>query len=52
MGWGDVALGELEIVEIPVNPHAMLVEPYVRSLAAELSKRIAPGRRANPSQPS
>src|SRR6185295_12101531 len=33
MGWGDLALGGLDIVELPVNPHAMLVEPYVRYLA-------------------
>jgi hypothetical protein len=24
MGWGDLALGGAEIVELPVNPHAML----------------------------
>jgi aspartate racemase len=46
MGWGNLALGGIEIVELPVNPHAMLVEPFVRLLAAELSKRIAPGRQA------
>ena len=25
MGWGDLALGGLEIVELPMNPHAMLL---------------------------
>lgn len=40
MGWGDLALGGLDIVELPVNPHAMLVEPYVRRLAAELKTRM------------
>jgi amino acid adenylation domain-containing protein len=52
MGWGDVALGELEVIEIPVNPHAMLLDPYASSLAAALIERITPGRPANPSQPS
>lgn len=40
MGWGDVALGGLEIVNLPVNPHAMLVEPFVVDLARELRQRI------------
>jgi thioesterase domain-containing protein len=40
MGWEGLALGGLDIVELPVNPHAMLVEPYVRQLAAELKARL------------
>jgi amino acid adenylation domain-containing protein len=40
MGWGDLVTGELDIVELPVNPHAMLVSPFVIPLAAELKKRI------------
>jgi hypothetical protein len=36
MGWGDLALGGLDIVEFPFNPHAMLVEPYVQKLADAL----------------
>ncbi len=36
MGWGDLALGGLEIVEFPFNPHAMLVEPYIQQLANAL----------------
>ena len=40
MGWGDLALGGLDMVEMPLNPHAMLVEPYVRTLALELKKRM------------
>ncbi len=39
MGWGDLVLG-LDIVEVSTNPHAMLVEPYVRQLAAELKSRL------------
>jgi hypothetical protein len=36
MGWGDLALGGLDIVEFPFNPHAMLVEPYVQQLVDAL----------------
>jgi aspartate racemase len=39
MGWGDL-IGELDIVELPMNPHAMLVEPYVQALARELKARL------------
>jgi len=31
-----LALAGLEIVEMPINPHAMLVEPYVELLSQEL----------------
>ena len=41
MGWGDLALGGLDIVEVAVNPHSMLLEPYVEALAAQLKERIA-----------
>lgn len=41
MGWGDLALGGLDIVEVAVNPHSMLLEPYVKVLAAQLKERIA-----------
>ena len=40
MGWGDLAQGGLDIVEMPINPHAMLVEPYVELLARELKVRL------------
>jgi amino acid adenylation domain-containing protein len=40
MGWGELALGGLDVVEVAVNPHSMLLEPYVRVLATELKKRI------------
>jgi thioesterase domain-containing protein len=39
MGWGDL-VQELDIVELPMNPHAMLVEPYVKILAKELRTRL------------
>ena len=40
MGWGEVALGGMEIVNLPVNPHGMLVEPFVVHLAREMRRRI------------
>jgi thioesterase domain-containing protein len=40
MGWAALALGGTEVIEIPVNPHAMLVEPFVSDLASALSKRL------------
>jgi thioesterase domain-containing protein len=39
MGWGDLARN-LEIIDLQVNPHAMLVEPYVKTLASELRQRL------------
>ena len=39
MGWGDL-VEDLDIVEMTINPHAMLIEPYVETLAAELKKRL------------
>jgi len=41
LGWGDLAHGGLDILELPVNPHAMLVEPCVRQLAHELERRMS-----------
>ena len=40
MGWSALVGGRLEIVELPVNPHAMLIQPCVTRLAAELTIRI------------
>ena len=40
MGWNDMAIGGLEVVELPTNPHAMLVAPYVKTLARELRSRL------------
>jgi len=51
MGWGDLALGGLDIVELPVNPHAMLVEPYVRLLADALKTRLGRAPAAQPVAP-
>ncbi len=40
MGWLDLVGHGLEIVELPINPHAMLIEPFASRLASELKKRI------------
>ena len=40
MGWGNLVLGGLELIELRGNPHAMLVEPYVRSLASRLKEEM------------
>ena len=42
MGWGDLA-ASLDIVEVAENPHSMLLEPYVKVLAAQLKERIDRG---------
>jgi hypothetical protein len=41
MGWGDLVKGGLDAVRLAVNPHAMLVDPFVATLAGELKSRIA-----------
>lgn len=40
MGWGDLVKGHLEVVELPINPHAMLIEPHAKVLARELKSRL------------
>ena len=40
MGWGDLVRSGPEVVELPVNPHAMLIEPFVQILGRELRYRI------------
>ncbi len=45
MGWRDVSQGELEMVRLELNPHAMLVEPYVRKLAEAINARLPGGAR-------
>jgi pyochelin synthetase len=39
MGWGDF-ISDLDMVELPVNPGGIFVEPYVQSLADGLRIRI------------
>ncbi len=40
MGWGDLVQGRLESIVVTANPHAMLIEPFVKKLAGELSQRM------------
>jgi thioesterase domain-containing protein len=40
MGWGEFAVGGLAVVELDVNPHAMLGHPHVAALARELQARL------------
>jgi thioesterase domain-containing protein len=40
MGWDGVILGGIEVVSLPMNPHAMLVEPTVKHLATALAASI------------
>jgi len=48
MGWANLATGGLEIIELPVNPGAMLVEPYVQILAERLRACIEPAEPKDP----
>ena len=40
MGWDGIAQGGLEIITMPLNPHAMLVEPTVQFLAKNLAAKL------------
>jgi amino acid adenylation domain-containing protein len=40
LGWNDTVTGALDVVELPVNPHAMLVEPFVQHLALSLAAKL------------
>jgi amino acid adenylation domain-containing protein len=40
MGWDGIVLGRIEVVSLPMNPHAMLVEPTVKHLATALAASI------------
>jgi hypothetical protein len=37
MGWGGLAMGGVDVHELPVAPRRILVEPFVRELAKELN---------------
>jgi len=36
MGWGRVVSGQLGIIELPVNPGGIFIDPYVQTLAEKL----------------
>ena len=40
LGWGGMATEGVEVEELPVNPHAMLVEPFVEHLAVSLRRKM------------
>ena len=40
LGWNDIAMESVDLVELPVNPHAMLLHPFVNDLARELRTRL------------
>jgi thioesterase domain-containing protein len=40
LGWNGLAAGGLDIIELPVNPGGIFVEPYVRTLAEKLRTLI------------
>jgi thioesterase domain-containing protein len=49
LGWGVLAKGELEILDVPANHMNLLLEPYVQTVAQELTT-ILLGLDANVSQ--
>jgi thioesterase domain-containing protein/acyl carrier protein len=40
LGWGNLVKGEIKVIELPVFPKGMLVEPFVQVLAEKLKKEI------------
>ena len=40
LGWGELVEGRIDLIQLPVNPHAMLIRPWVNTLAAELKRRL------------
>jgi pyochelin synthetase len=39
-GWGGIAAGGLEVIELPSDPGGIFQEPYVQTLAATLKEQI------------
>jgi aspartate racemase len=39
-GWGGIAAGGLEIIELPSDPGGIFIEPYVQTLAEKLKEQI------------
>jgi hypothetical protein len=39
-GWGEIAAGGLEIIELPSDPGGIFIEPYVQNLAEKLRAQI------------
>ena len=45
MGWAGFAVGTLEVVELPVDPGGMFLDPFVRDLAEKLSNCLDAAQR-------
>ena len=43
MGWGKLALGGVEILDVPGDHATMVKEPHVRALAERLSHCLSRG---------
>ena len=41
MGWRGLPSDGIDVVELAVNPHGMLMEPFVKQLAVELQRRLS-----------
>ncbi|MFM1945472.1 MAG: Nonribosomal peptide synthetase DhbF [Verrucomicrobiota bacterium] len=41
LGWSKLIPEELQVIELPVNPHAMLVPPCVATLAEEIRAQLS-----------
>jgi aspartate racemase len=52
MGWGNLVRGGLEIVDLPVNPGGMFVEPYVQAMAAKLKEELEKSQHTSPRKPA
>jgi len=39
-GWGGIAAGGLEVIELPSDPGGIFIEPYVQTLAEKLKEQI------------
>ena len=39
-GWGGIAAGGLEIIQLPSDPGGIFIEPYVQTLAEKLKEQI------------
>ncbi len=40
MGWGQIGVGGIELVELPADPGGIFIEPYVQTLAQKLREKI------------
>ena len=40
LGWREVAAGGLDVIELPVDPGGIFIEPYVQTLAQNLKNHI------------